>query len=336
MTAMDLGSLERFELREVWPNEAGDFTPWLSSEGGLKLLGQTLGFELQLEKTEKSVGPFNADILAKRMDIADDHWVLIENQLEKTDHVHLGQLPTYAAGLKAATIIWVASEVRDEHRAALDWLNEITSEEFEFYGLEIELWRIGQSSPAPKLNIICRPNNWQRAAKESANRGTASELNRMQLAYWTALHEKLRQPGHRVEPQKAHPQHWSSFSLGRTGAGLNATINTQKGVLGVECTLSGPLSKSWFHQLHAQQVAIEQELGGALDWRELPGKKSSRIILFKSNVEPGSETDWPNQHASFAKTLDQFAKVFRPRVAQLSGTPPSTDNADPSEDIPPE
>jgi hypothetical protein len=165
MTIPALGTLDRVDLRKVWANEAGEFTPWLATEAGLKLLGATLGFELQLETVEKDVGPFSADILAKRTDIADDHWVLIENQLERTDHLHLGQLLTYAAGLKAATIIWVASEVRDQHRAALDWLNEITGEAFEFYGLEIELWRIGQSVAAPKLNIVCRPNDFQRATK---------------------------------------------------------------------------------------------------------------------------------------------------------------------------
>jgi hypothetical protein len=322
VTIVDLSALERVELRKVWLNEAGDFTPWLASESGIKLLSATIGFELQLEKIEQHVGPFYADILAKRTDTTDDHWVLIENQLEKTDHGHLGQLLTYAAGLKAATIIWIASEVRDEHRAALDWLNEITSEAFEFYGLEIELWRIGQSPPAPKLNVICRPNDFQRAASAAGGTSDASELNRMQLEYWTALHEKLRQPGNQVEPQKAHPQHWSIFSLGRGGVSLVATINTQRGVLGVECSLNGPLHKSWFKQLLEQKEAIEGELGSALDWRELPGKKSSRIILFKDGVDPKSEADWPNQHAWFVATLNQFAKIFRPRVAQLSDAAP--------------
>ena len=146
-----LGRLEKDDLRTIFASEAGDFTPWLAKEENLLLLGQTIGFELVLEAQEKSVGPFRADVLCK--DTATEHWVLIENQLERTDHTHLGQLITYAAGLKTVTIVWIASPFTEEHRAALDWLNEITDNRFNFFGLEIELWRIGNSPVAPKFNM---------------------------------------------------------------------------------------------------------------------------------------------------------------------------------------
>ncbi len=120
---LSLGSLERIDVRKAWPNEAADFTPWLASEPGLKLLGEALGMDLEVEATEQNVGPFAADILAKRTDTPEEHWVVIENQLEKTDHRHLGQLLTYAAGLKAATVIWVAAQFTPEHRATIDWLD---------------------------------------------------------------------------------------------------------------------------------------------------------------------------------------------------------------------
>jgi len=136
-----LGRLERVDLRTVWANEAGAFTPWLAKEENLKLLGDTIGIELELEAQEKNVGPFRADILCR--DTATDDWVLIENQLERTDHGHLGQLLTYAAGLKAVTLVWVAQRFAEEHRAAIDWLNEITDESLNFFGLEVEAWRIG-------------------------------------------------------------------------------------------------------------------------------------------------------------------------------------------------
>ena len=146
--AGQLGKLEKVDLRTVWTNEAADFTPWLAEEGNLERLADIIGLDLELEATEKSVGPFSADILCK--DTVNDQWVLVENQLERTDHRHLGQLLTYAAGLNAVTVVWIAERFTEEHRAALDWLNEITGEGTDFFGLEIELWRIGKSPAAPK------------------------------------------------------------------------------------------------------------------------------------------------------------------------------------------
>ena len=158
MTTQNLGRLQKVDLREAWTSESADFTPWLAQEQNLKLLGETIGIELELESQEKDVGPFRADILCK--DTATDDWVLIENQLERTDHCHLGQLITYAAGLNAVTIVWVAERFTEEHRAALDWLNERTDDKIHLFGLEIELWRIGDSPIAPKFNIISQPNDW--------------------------------------------------------------------------------------------------------------------------------------------------------------------------------
>ena len=144
MANTPLGKLEPADLREAWTSEAGEFTPWLAKEENLALLGDTIGLELELEALEKNVGAFRADILCK--DTASNSWVLVENQLERTDHTHLGQLLTCAAGLKAVTIVWIADRFTEEHRAALDWLNEITDDRFNFFGLEIELWRIGGSA----------------------------------------------------------------------------------------------------------------------------------------------------------------------------------------------
>jgi len=158
---MNLGRLAKVELRDVWKNEAQDFTPWLAEEDNLALLGDTIGLDLELEAVEKGVGPFSADIVCK--ETANNTNVLIENQIERTDHTHLGQIMTYAAGLNAVTIVWVAKRFTDEHRAALDWLNEITNEDITFFGLEVEVWRIGDSAKAPKFNVVSKPNEWTKA-----------------------------------------------------------------------------------------------------------------------------------------------------------------------------
>lgn len=317
-----LGALERVDVRSAWVTESQSFTPWLASDGGLRLLSSTLGIELELQTTEHRVGPFRADILAKRTDTPDEHWVLIENQLERTDHLHLGQLLTYAAGLKAATIVWVASNFTDEHRAALDWLNEITTEHFEFYGLEVELWKIGNSLPAPKLNLVVRPNDWTRSAKESigADGGSVSPLKLMQQRYWSALHEVIKLKARTVKPQKALPQHWSNFGIGKSGVWLCASMDTISREISIECQMRGPDGKSWFKQLEAQKAEIESEVGSALSWELLPEKKLSKISLTRSDTDPKNEADWPSQHEWVTTTLAAFHAAFSKRARLLVGT----------------
>lgn len=202
-SSIGLGRLERCELREIWMSEAADFTPWLARPENLVALGEALGLLLELEAQEKAVGPFRADILCK--DVDTDHWVLIENQLERTDHTHLGQLLTYASGLEAVTIIWVAGRFTEEHRSTLDWLNRITDERFRFFGLEVELWRIGHSPPAPKFNIVSKPNNWSQSVAQAAKAIDDSELSDtriLQRDYWAALLSRLDAAGGPVKGNK--------------------------------------------------------------------------------------------------------------------------------------
>jgi hypothetical protein len=152
---LSLGRLERCDLKTVWAHEAFDFTPWLAQRDSLQLLGDTLGLDLEPEAIEEPVGPFRADILCR--DVSADQRVIIENQLGRTDHGHLGQLMTYAAGLEAVTIIWIAASFTDEHRAALDWLNRISADSVRLFGLEVELWRIGSSLAAPRFSVVAKP-----------------------------------------------------------------------------------------------------------------------------------------------------------------------------------
>ena len=149
----------------------------------IEILGALLGVELEVVEEESSVGPFRADILC--LDTATSDHVLIENQIERTDHTHLGQLLTYSSGLSAVTIVWIAKQFTDEHRTALDWLNSKTEVNISFFGLEVELWRIGNSEPAPKFNIVSKPNKWSRAvAKASSGKSSLTENERLQIEYW--------------------------------------------------------------------------------------------------------------------------------------------------------
>src|SRR3954451_24400591 len=166
MTEQLLGRLERVDLRDIWLSDATSFTPWLARPENLTVLGAALNIYLELEAQERGVGPFCADILCN--DIDTDLCLLIENQLERTDHTHLGQLLTYASGLDAVTIVWIAARFTDEHRAALDLLNRATTTGFNFFGLEVELWQIGSSPFAPKFNVVSQPNDWSRTVQEQA------------------------------------------------------------------------------------------------------------------------------------------------------------------------
>lgn len=319
-----LGKVQRLDLRDAWANEASHFTPWLSSEEGLELLQAALDMDLEVEATEKFVGPFKADILAKRTDTVDDHWVLIENQLERTDHRHLGQLLTYAAGLDAVTIVWVAESFAEEHRAALDWLNDITGDHLEFFGLEVELWQIEGSPPAPMFNIVAEPNDWTREVKRGSDK-SLTEMQQLQLQYWKGLQGNLKERGV-VRPQKPPAQSWTTYPIGKTGVWLGACVNSIKNRVWVEFVSSGPFAKVWYDQMHDKKEQIEQAIGKALEWHRMEGKKSSKIILPLEPADPTDEEDWSRQHSWLAERLESFDQVFRPLVAELTdGTPAEED-----------
>lgn len=305
-----LRRMEAVELRSVWTSESGDFTPWLAKEENLALLGETIGLELELEAQEKDVGPFRADVLCK--DTATGHWVLIENQLERTDHAHLGQLLTYAAGLKAVTIVWLAGKFTEEHRAAIDWLNEITDDRFNFFGLEIELWRIGDSPMAPKFNAVCRPNEWTKPPPPPP-----TETGQLYLEYWTALRSHLESAGTSIRMQKPQPWGWMTYAVGRTGFYLATVISKTKRRLTVEQVIQGADHVAYFEMLAAQKSEIERELGESLVWRELPDGKESQIRRDFDNTDPAHRADWPRQHQLIRDWLERLHGAFSKRVKEL-------------------
>jgi len=314
-----LGRLERVDVRTIWATEAADFTPWLGRPENMAVLAETLGIELQIEAQEKAVGPFRADILCK--DIGTDQWVLIENQLERTDHTHLGQLLTYAAGLDAVTIVWIAARFTEEHRATLDWLNRISDERFRFFGLEVELWRIGSSPAAPKFNIISKPNDWSQSVAHAARAIDETELSEtrvMQRDYWAALNVALTAAaGPIAGNRKPQPQSWMAYAIGRTGFHLGAAMSLPKQQIRAELYISGDKAKRYIALLQVQKEAVERELGYSLSWEELPAGQDSRVVSYMNDVDPENRADWPRQHEWLAKRLNEMHRVFAPRVVVL-------------------
>ena len=319
VTGESLGRLEGVNLRDVWTNEASDFTPWLAREENLRVLADTLGLELELEAEEKAVGPFRADILCR--DIGTNAWVLIENQLERTDHNHLGQLLTYASGLQAVTIVWIASRFTEEHRSTLDWLNRITDTGFHFFGLEVELWRIGDSSPAPKFNVVSKPNDWSRSVTQAARAMDETDLSKtriMQRDYWAAFQQVLNRASGAVSSDRTpQPQSYMAYPIGRSGFSLHAAMNRPNRQIRSELYLYGSSAKAFFHLLHGQKDEIERELGYQLDWRELPEGMNSRIRVPPESADTFDESDWPRQHEWLATRLNDVHRVFSNRVRVL-------------------
>ena len=307
-----LGRLTQVDLREVWTSEGGDFTPWLALEENIALLGQTIGLRLEVEAQEKDVGPFRADILCKDADT--EQWVLIENQLERTDHGHLGQLLTYAAGLKVVTIVWIARQFTEEHRAALDWLNEITEERFQFFGLEVEAWRIGDSLPAPKFNIVSKPNDWSKQVAGGAARVEMTDARRLQLEFWTTFRSYAEQHATRFRPTKPHPQHWMTVALGRSGFHLSGIASVSE--LRAEFVIVHAESAACFSKLEAERAAIEAEFGEPLTWYSAEGVKARRIFLRRA-ADLEDRSAWPEYCEWLTVKLDRLHEVFQPRVRSL-------------------
>lgn len=317
-TKIALGKIEKVDLRDVWETEDKDFTPWLAQEDNISQLGEAIGIDLEVEAQEKNVGPFRADILAR--DTSANHFVLIENQLEITDHRHLGQIMTYAAGLDAFTIIWIAKQFTEEHRGAIDWLNRITDDKINFFGIEIEVIKIGDSVHAPQFKVIAKPNDWTRSVKKAAADSEPSETKLKQQEYWAALKQYVAQNGNPFKMQKPSPQHWSIIALGKSGIQLSMTVDSVKKILSVSLELntdSAETNKQYFDSL---KVNFQQQAAAAISdnlvWSRLDDKRLSKISLSTAGnfLDVSSH---PAQFAWFLDTVNKFSKFFRPKVKTL-------------------
>jgi hypothetical protein len=311
----NLSKLERVSLREAWKHEAGDFTPWLAEEDNLNTLAEALGLsELELVATEHWVGDFKLDILCTD----GEDQVIIENQLEKTNHSHLGQIIAYAAGIGAKKVIWIAESFRPEHSSALQFLNDNTTEDLAFFAVEVELWRIGDSPLAPKFEVVVKPNDWVKSGRELAKAAsTASSTKQLQLKFWMALTEKLKTSSTGIRPQKARAQHWLNISIGRAGANLGVTANTREKRLGVELYFWGADAKQNFTKLLPHKVALETNLGFELDWQELPDAQACRVATWYPNASLEDESRWPEYLDWLSQRIVSMDRILRPILKSL-------------------
>ncbi|MFH1740538.1 MAG: DUF4268 domain-containing protein [bacterium] len=324
MTNKELGLLTPVDVREYWVDEAQDFTPWLSEEKNLALLSETLGLDLELEDREVSVGSFKADIVAR--DATSDSKVIIENQLEKTDHDHLGKTITYASGLDAEIIIWIARQFTDEHRQAIDFLNAKASPDLQCFALEIQLWKIGQSMPAPMFKIVASPNEYR--VRVDAGPKKMTEAKTLYLEFWTAFRDYCGNTGTFLSIRKPCPQMWFSIAVGRSKFSIYLTASIQKSRIACEIYMRGANATNAFRLLHKEKDVIEKETG-PLDWRELPEGKDCRIMRFKNNVDISKREIWSEAHAWMKDEAERFHNAFSRRIKAL----PNLDEFDEEERV---
>jgi hypothetical protein len=285
-----LGKMEQIQdLRTIWAHEEYNFSRWLAHEENLALLNATLDIDLILEERESSVGNFSVDLFGTEAETG--RKVIIENQLEESDHDHLGKIITYASGKDAEVIVWIVKKARDEHRQAVVWLNQHTDENIGFFLLEIQLWKISDSLPAPKFNIVEQPNNWAKVMKNIDN---LSDTKKVQLDFWTKFNSLAfaRDDIKKIfTSRKASPRHWYDLSVGSSLCHICLTANTQKKIITAEIYFND--NKELFESLRKKQIEIEQEICVKAKWIE--ARKNCRLIITHDADIKQGEDAWPAQ-----------------------------------------
>ncbi len=312
----ELGTIQTVDLREVWPREAADFTPWLAMH--LSELGNALGIELELQSEEAPVGSFSLDLLAH--DLGKDRPVTIENQLESTNHDHLGKLLTYAAGYDAGVVIWVAKEFRDEHRQVLDWLNQNTSGNIEFFGVVVEAIRIDNSRPAPNFKLVAFPNEWRKTkvGGTTSEDGVVSERYQAYQSFFQEIVDHLRDDHKFTNARKAQPKSWCAFSTGYSGIRYGVSF-AQGGQARVELYIDRDRdwNKELFDTLKQDEIALKADLQEILEWERLDNRRACRISAVQPGTIEDEEEALENLQEWMIAGLLKFKTVFGARLAQL-------------------
>ena len=311
---MDFEELSNIDPRLFWKREAHDFTPWLYEN--LERLGRALGLQIEPTMQEHAIGDFSLDILA--VDLESKRPVIIENQLGATDHDHLGKLLTYAGGTDAAIVIWVSTDLREEHRQALEWLNSKTIEGVDFFAVVLEVVKIGDSKPAVLFKPVVRPNEWQKQTMKAALAGQSEKGERYRRFYQPLLDE-LRDRHHFTNARAAQPQCWYAFSSGKTGFKYSANF-TGDDTVRAEVYIDSEdrdLPKLRFDALFKQKEEIEREFGEPLEWQRLDDKRACRICIHRSGSVGDSDERLAEIRAWLIQRLLKLKQVFGPRIASL-------------------
>lgn len=301
----NLGTLKKItDLRSIWPHEALNFTPWVAEN--VDLLADAVGLDITVDETESSVGDFNVDIYAS--ETGTDRKIIIENQLEDTDHDHLGKLITYASGKGADVVIWVVKHAREEHKAAVEWLNNHTDDKIGFFLCEIKLFQIGDSQIAPAFTVVERLNDWTKEIRKTAS---ANSTQQQRLEYWQAFNDYAFSDANfsRIfNKRKPTTDHWMDFSIGSSACHIAVSQIQKRKAVDVELYIND--DKELFKSLFAHKDEIEKNMEMELEWKELPERKASRILIEKT-VDLDDRATWPEQFDYIMDTCIKMKRAFK-------------------------
>lgn len=305
--SIDLSRLKQVPVRDVWQHEAHDFTTWMLDNADV--LSDVLGMELELAAAEHQVGGFSLDLIGKEAGTSDV--VIVENQLEPTDHGHLGQLLTYAGGTDPVTVVWCAPKFRDEHRAALDWLNEHTDEETRFFGVEVSAVRIDDSRPAPLFRLVAQPNDWTKEV-QTEKAASLSGKSAAYKSFWVELLTRIR---------PLHPD-WAKGWSGSKDSWITLPYGSSSIWYGFVFTRNGPRVELYFGSSDAEandrefervtsyRERLDAELGVPLTYDPLEGKKACRIHVDRPEGGDVLDTDSHEELIDwFITTMERFRPV---------------------------
>ena len=307
----ELSKIKKLELRTIWNHEALDFTKWLAEEDNLNMLSEAVGVDIKLVQVEANVGRYNVDILAEEESTGQK--IIIENQLEDTNHDHLGKLITYASGHDAKTMIWIVKNSREEHIKAIEWLNENTDDSLNFFLINIEVWQIDDSKPAPRFEVIVRPNEWAKTIRATSGSGELTNTKLLQLNLWTRFKDYCQQNYPNLKLQKPGPQHWYNFAIGSTLAYVALLVNTKDSYIGIEL-LAG--DQEFYKYLENYKEEIEKQIGHKLDWTLR--NKTGNIRLKLNLDEVLNEKNDSKSFEWLATNINLFKKVFTTYIKEFS------------------
>lgn len=311
---MQIGRLTKVNIKELWRHEQYDFSSWLSKEENIELLNDILGLTLIDVKKEVNVGAYRCDIVAK--DETSDTVIVIENQLEASDHDHLGKIITYASGLSADFIVWIVKEARSEHRSAIEWLNNNTNKNINFFLIELHAYKIGNSIPAPKFEVIEMPNNFIKNTKLKTNDDVLSKSESSRLEFWTRFNEVLEERNKPFNPRKPSTDHWYSIALGTSKAHMNILLVSKDNYIGLDIQVND--DKELFDKLFFKKDIIENEIGLNFDWQRLDNKKASRIIYKINSLNFDDKSNYNDLINTVIDRVLQIKPIFSKYLKELN------------------
>lgn len=303
---MKLGKLEEVDIRKVWPHEQYDFSKWLATEENIKELGDALNLSLTDVETEKFVGNYRCDILCK--DEITGKMVLIENQLEPTNHDHLGKIITYASGLDAAVVVWIVASARDEHASAIEWLNKHTDDEISFFLMEVHAYKIGDSDPAPQFKIVEQPNDFVKIVKAVSKNADMNESQKNRLEFWTQFNEVVDSKGKPFNKRKATTDHWYNVAIGSSDASISIDLVNKEHKIRVSLWIND--NKDIFDVLFQRKDEIETALGFGLEWNRLDNKKASYICTYIKGLDFKKQDNYPMLMEQIVDLVLKMRNVF--------------------------